>query len=227
MCIRDSFNAVTGVCGYALLLLLSLATPFGVQIVAHALGSYAVLAERDQLTGLLTRHAYRRHALACLERAAVARANVVVSVIDLDRFRQLNDNYGHSTGDDALVSVACALRATSDDTAVIGRAGGEEFVVADIWHPDDVGRKAQQLCDVIAALPFGVTASVGTAGMCPASRTAGVNDLLLELTTAAYAAMYAAKRSGGNQVLHHQWPAPPTLAELTDNSRCNGDGLTG
>ena len=71
-------------------------------------------------------------------------------MIDLDRFKQLNDNYGHRTGDDALVSVARALR---DTTAVIGRSGGEEFVIADIWHPDEVDLRAQQLCKVIAALP--------------------------------------------------------------------------
>ena len=50
----------------------------------------------------------------------------MITVIDLDSFKQLNDNYGHSTGDEALVSVARALRdTTDDDTAVIGRSGGD------------------------------------------------------------------------------------------------------
>ena len=64
--------------------------------------------------------------------------------------------------------MARALRDTTDDTAVIGRSGGEEFVIADIWHPDEVDLRAQQLCKVIAALPFGITASIGTAGIHPA-----------------------------------------------------------
>ena len=89
-----------------------------------------------------------------------------------------------STGDEALVSVARALRDTTDDTALICRSGGEEFVIADIWHPDEVQLRAQQLCDVIAALPFGVTASIGTAGIHPAHPAGDSVDLLAELIAA-------------------------------------------
>ncbi len=182
----------------------------------HVLGADAVRAERDQLTGLFTRRAFHRRAKARLEQGSQQQAYVVVSVIDLDRFKQLNDSYGHSTGDDALVSVARALRDTTDDSAVIGRSGGEEFVIADIWHPEDVNRRAQQLCDEIAALPFGITASIGTAGIHPAYRTGNRGDLLIELIAAADAAMYAAKRRGGNQAGHHEWPLPPPLAGFAD-----------
>jgi diguanylate cyclase (GGDEF)-like protein len=133
-------------------------------------------------------------------------------VIDLDRFKQLNDSYGHSTGDDALAAVSRALRDTSGDGAVIGRSGGEEFVIADICDPDEVGRRAQRLCAVIADLPFGITGSVGTAGVHPAYRTGDSDELLAELTMAADAAMYAAKRSGGNRASNHEWPLPPPLS---------------
>jgi diguanylate cyclase (GGDEF)-like protein len=163
------FNIVQASCAYALLLL-NLAVPFGIQVVVHVLGTDAVRSERDQLTGLLTRRAFRRRAKSCLEQANRQLDHFVVTVIDLDCFKQLNDNYGHSTGDDALVSVARALGDSTDDTAVICRSGGEEFVIADVWHPDEVGRRAQQLCEVIAALPFGITASVGTAGIHRRSR---------------------------------------------------------
>ncbi|MFY9765807.1 MAG: GGDEF domain-containing protein [Mycobacterium sp.] len=202
---------MSDLCAYALLLLLNLAVPFGVQVVVHVLGADAVRAERDELTGLLTRRAFRRRAKARLGQGRDQLAHVVITMIDLDRFKQLNDNYGHRTGDDALVSVAHALRDTTDDTAVIGRSGGEEFVIADIWHPDEVDLRAQQLCDVIAALPFGITASIGTAGIHPAYRAGDDDDLLFELVAAADDAMYAAKRRGGNQAGHHDWPLPPTL----------------
>ena len=122
-------DIVVALCGYALLLLLNLAVPFGVQVVVQVLGADAVLAERDHLTGLFSRRAFDRRAKACLERGSRRQAYVVVSVIDLDRFKQLNDTYGHSTGDNALVSVSRALRDTTDDGAVIGRSGGEEFVI--------------------------------------------------------------------------------------------------
>ncbi len=213
-------------CGYGLLLLLNLAVPFGVQVVVHVLGADAVHAERDQLTGLFTRRAFHRRAKACLERGARHQAYVVVSVIDLDRFKQLNDSYGHSTGDDALVSVSRALRETTGDTAVIGRSGGEEFVIADIWHPDEVDRRARQLCDKIADLPCGVTASIGTAGIHPAYRTGSRSDLLIELIAAADAAMYAAKRRGGNQTGHHEWPLPPPLVNLAEDDTDYRDGIS-
>src|SRR6201996_1398920 len=219
------YNIVAGVSGYTLLLLLNLAVPFGVQVVVHVLGADAVRAENDELTGLLTRRAFRRRAKARLEQGRDQLAHVVIAMIDLDRFKQLNDNYGHRTGDDALVAAARALRDTTDDTAVIGRSGGEEFVIAAIWHPDEIGRRAQQLCDVIAALPFGITASIGTANIDSAYRPTDSGDLLFELISAADDAMYVAKRRGGNQASHHEWPLPPPLGLFTDDetdSRTDG-----
>ena len=224
--IAERYNGLTALGCCLLLLLLNLAVPFGIQVVVHVLGADAVRAERDQLTGLFTRRAFHRRAKACLERAGQQQAYVVVSVIDLDRFKQLNDSYGHSTGDDALVSVSRALRDTTDDTAVIGRSGGEEFVIADVWLPDEVNRRAQQLCDEVAALPFGITASIGTAGIHPAYRTGNRGDLLVELIAAADAAMYAAKRRGGNQAGHHEWPLPPPLANFADDETDYRDGIS-
>jgi diguanylate cyclase (GGDEF)-like protein len=225
--VAAKFNIVAAVCAYALLLLLNLAVPFGIQVVVHVLGADAMRAERDQLTGLLNRRAFHRRAKACLERGAKQLTHVVITVIDLDCFKQLNDSYGHSTGDDALVSVARALRDTNDDGAVICRSGGEEFVIADIWRPDEVRRRAQRLCDVIAALPFGITASIGTAGIHPAYRADNSGDLLIELVAAADAAMYAAKRRGGNQAKHHDWPLPQPLDRLTDGETdYRSDGIS-
>ncbi|WP_293001259.1 GGDEF domain-containing protein [Mycobacterium sp.] len=224
--VAERLNGMAAVCCCMLLLLLNLAVPFGIQVVVHVLGADAVRAERDQLTGLFTRRAFHRRAKACLEHGGQQQAYVVVSVIDLDRFKQLNDSYGHSTGDDALVSVSRALRDTTDDSAVIGRSGGEEFVIADCWHPDEVHRRAQQLCEEIAALPFGITASVGTAGVHPAYCTGSRSDLLIELIAAADAAMYAAKRRGGNQVGHHEWPLPQPLTTYSDDETDYRDGVS-
>jgi diguanylate cyclase (GGDEF)-like protein len=233
------YNIVAGASAYLLLLLLTLGVPFGVQVVVHVLGADAVRAETDQLTDLLTRRAFRRRAKARLEQGRDQLAHFVVTMIDLDQFKQLNDNYGHRTGDDALVSVARALSDSTEDTAVVGRSGGEEFVIADLWNPDEVSHRAQQLCDVIAALPFGITASIGTAGIHPASRAANDDDeLLFELISAADDAMYVAKRRGGNQVGHHEWPLPlSSVAEdetdftkhetdFADDNDYRGDGIS-
>jgi diguanylate cyclase (GGDEF)-like protein len=212
-----AYNLTAALCGYFLLLTLNLAAPFGIQTVVHVLGADAVRAERDQLTGLLNRGAFHRRANKRLQRdGADLPVHLVVTVIDLDRFKQLNDRFGHRTGDDALVAVARALRENTDDTAVIGRVGGEEFAIADSWHPDEVEGRAQTLCEAIAALPFEMTASLGTAGVYLSSRTngreTGHGDLLLELMSAADAAMYVAKRGGGNRASHHR----PRLAADAD-----------
>ena len=90
-----------------------------------------------------------------------------------------------------------------------------------------MSRKAQRLCEVIAALPFGITASIGTAGIHPAHRTGNIGDLLMELIAAADAAMYTAKRRGGNQAGHHDWPLPPPLSSLTeDETDYRSDGIS-
>ncbi|MEY8013683.1 GGDEF domain-containing protein [Mycobacterium servetii] len=201
--IAARYGVVAAGCGYSVVLILNVAVLFGVQAVVHVLRTDAVRAERDQLTGLLNRRAFRRRAKARLEEQRAGSGHLVVTVIDLDRFKLLNDSYGHSTGDEALVSVAQALRSGAGGTAVIGRAGGEEFMVADAWRPDEVPVRAKRLCDAIAALPFGVTASVGTAGVHGRFADRAAEVLLADLISAADAAMYAAKRRGGNQVGRH------------------------
>ena len=70
---------------------------------------------------------------------------------------------------------------------------------------------------MIATLPFGITASIGTAGINSAYRTGESGDLLFELISAADDAMYVAKRRGGNQASHHEWPLPLLPPLLLDS----------
>jgi diguanylate cyclase (GGDEF)-like protein len=210
--LASRYGVVAGLCGYEVLLILNLAVPFGIQTVVHVLRTDAIRSERDQLTGLLNRRAFHRRTRALLEDLRDEFGHLVITVIDLDRFKQLNDFYGHSRGDEALVEVARALRDSTDGTAVIGRSGGEEFVIADGWHPNEVSRRAQELCDAIAALPFDITASIGTAGAHPDHRVYKPDDLIAALIVAADDAMYVAKRRGGNQTGHHKAPIPPRSA---------------
>lgn len=198
------YGVVSAACAFSVVITLSMGVPFGIQAVAQVLGIDAMRAEQDQLTGLLNRHAFHRRARRHLVQGCARQ--LVVTVIDLDRFKQLNDRYGHSVGDQALVAVAEALGAHTDDTAVIARVGGEEFVIADFWEPDEVQLRSLRLCAAIAALPFGITASLGTASIdlswgVPAALDTPV--LLNELICAADLAMYVAKRRGGNQTCHH------------------------
>ena len=89
-------------------------------------------------------------------------------------------------------------------SAVIGRAGGEEFLIADVAPQPTPEIHAEQLRRAIADLPVRVTASVGTASASLDADTAAPSPQLIDdLIRAADDAMYQAKRAGGNRSCHH------------------------
>jgi diguanylate cyclase (GGDEF)-like protein len=124
-------------------------------------------------------------------------------MVDLDKFKKLNDTRGHAVGDAALVNVAAVLQDTSAPGAVLSRLGGEEFVIADVDTAASHALSSERIREGIAAMPFKITASLG---MCSATVPAGVEvkhpEFIDRLIRAADAAMYRSKRSGGNRVMH-------------------------
>lgn len=183
---------------------LNVGMPFGMRSLVHTLRTDLRSSDRDSLTGLHNRRSFYNSAyeLIMLHRGA-AGSYLVITMIDLDDFKQLNDLHGHAAGDRALVAVAAALRGNCHPTAVIGRSGGEEFVVADIDPTPNPANMAERLCDAIAAIPFAITASIGTSSV-PLSGglVTPVMQLIDDLIETSDAAMYQAKRAGGNQVCH-------------------------
>ena len=122
-------------------------------------------------------------------------------VIDLDNFKALNDKRGHAAGDHALVQVAQALLAAADNQAVVARSGGEEFLVAGTSASCNAAPLAAQMCKAIETSSAKVTASIGTACALLNQTTPSEHQSLLEeLITTSDAAMYQAKRSGGQPV---------------------------
>jgi diguanylate cyclase (GGDEF)-like protein len=196
------YGLTEALCAYGTVIVISVGLPILMQMIVRVLGVDALRSQRDQLTGLLNRGAFRGRAAAFLHETGDRLDDVALALLDLDRFKQLNDRYGHSTGDDALAAVAATLRVCTNDSAIIGRIGGEEFAILDSWQPDEVNSCARMLCAAIGALPFEITASIGIAVPRP-DRRVPVDDpkkLVIELIEAADAAMYVAKRRGGNQI---------------------------
>lgn len=155
-------------------------------------------SQHDALTGLLNRYVLNdriNHALAQRRRDAKALA---VLVIDLDGFKPINDRYGHSAGDAALVETARRLKRCVRDADTVARVGGDEFVVV-LESLNDV-QEAQSIGDAIlqeVARPFSyrehelsVSASLGIACYPEDGDTAEA------LIISADAAMYRAKRRG-------------------------------
>jgi diguanylate cyclase (GGDEF)-like protein len=200
-------GVVRAACEYGLVLVVNVAVPYGIQIFIHALGGDLLEADRDPLTGLLNRRAFYERTGRLVAAGGVG-DELVVAVIDLDRFKQLNDARGHATGDLALVAVGRALLEHTRAGAVVARAGGEEFLVADVFAHPESDILGQRLCDAVAALSFSITASVGTANA-RCDRIVHADDshaAIGALIATADEAMYDAKRNGGNRTRHQLGP---------------------
>lgn len=189
---------------YFLVLELNVIVPCAIQIVVRAVWVDLLRANRDPLTGLLNRRACDRAVVGRM----LAGANhmlLAVAMVDLDRFKKLNDTHGHAAGDEALIAVAGALTAACEETTVIGRVGGEEFLIADIVTTEQLPGWGRHFCDAVAAIKHPVTASVGIATLPLRSAASEHPDQAFhQLIAHADSAMYEAKRCGGNQTRNHE-----------------------
>jgi diguanylate cyclase (GGDEF)-like protein len=182
----------------------NIALPLAIRVLVRAVAGDLSRADRDPLTGLLNRRAFQHDALALIVARRGVDAHLVVLLVDLDNFKALNDNRGHAEGDRALVQVAQALLVAADDQVLVARSGGEEFLVAGTSAACNSEAMAELMCKAIAGCAAGVTASVGTA-CARLDDTIGDHESFLDgLVHASDAAMYRAKRLGGNQFHHHR-----------------------
>jgi two-component system, sensor histidine kinase LadS len=159
-------------------------------------------AQTDPLTGVLNRRSLiERLEAACL-RARARGLPIALLFIDLDHFKEINDSFGHQAGDACLRAIIEPIHAELRQSDVIGRYGGEEFVVilssADAAAASPI---AQRILERVAGVsvdgfgqPIRLTCSIGVA----ASDTLGVWGE--HLIARADAAVYVAKRLGRNQV---------------------------
>jgi len=142
-------------------------------------------ASTDPLTGLLNRRALEERGTYELARAHRTGLPFAALVIDIDRFKEINDRHGHAAGDAALVALARMLSTELRAIDAVGRTGGDEFAVL-LPNTDTAG--ARVAAERLAARAE-VAISIGTAVYGVDGHTAG------ELARAADAALYAAKRA--------------------------------
>lgn len=169
------------------------------------------LAMIDPLTGLYNRRfalAQLGHFLRAAASGTADGGNVVAMVIDLDRFKSVNDRWGHAAGDAVLAEVATRLAATLDEGDLLARIGGEEFLVAlPSASLAEAGRRAERLRDAVrspaVALPGGgqldVTISIGLALTGP-RRPSSPADPVADLIDRADRALLTAKSEGRDQI---------------------------
>ncbi len=164
--------------------------------LSDAYAQMKALAETDHLTGLANRAAF----LAAAEQLRAQHSGRIL-VVDLDRFKAINDSHGHDVGDRVLHGIAQTLLRCAGKNDLVGRIGGEEFAV---FLPGADDQAAAARADAIRAgieqvtifdrngATIRITASIGVSGQ----RSASLPDAL----QSADMAMYRAKRSGRNRV---------------------------
>ena len=181
------------------------------------------IAFHDLLTGLPNRVSLNLYLKAVLERVHLGQASGVILFIDLDEFKEINDNFGHSLGDDVLVTVSQYLVAAVGERAFISRIGGDEFIVV---VPGETNREraAKIASNVIGELckeyrvafeRVHLSASVGVVVYPDDGSIA--EDLLKK----ADIAMYAAKKAGKNCWRFYE----PVLLQETNEKMVLTNGL--
>ena len=178
-----------------------------------------VVASTDGKTGLLNAAAWHHRAERLLLRSSWADGPLAVMVLDLDHFKSVNDTHGHLAGDQVLAAVAEAVRFEVRDGDLVGRFGGEEFVVLLAGRPgacaidleavaDRIRRRVASLRVEIATPDGPLTVVRGVSVSVGAAVHQGGAVELRDLLQIADTALYSAKRSGRNTVHVGSAPAP-------------------
>ena len=172
--------------------------------LGHGAAAYEHLAMHDSLTGLPNRTLFHERVAEALADGDLTGRGCAVILIDLDRFKEVNDTLGHHIGDMLLVALADRLRASARPRDTVARLGGDEFalILTDVRNRDDVDAQLSRLRPAIdqeielAGLPLAVEASIGVA---LAPQDGADADTLLQR---ADVAMYVSKRGHAGVVYY-------------------------
>ena len=160
---------------------------------------YQKLAEIDELTGLLNRRGFLIRVEEELTRARRFERQYSIAYIDLDNFKQVNDNYGHQAGDELLCLVSNTLTTYLRATDHVARVGGDEFTVLLVETDQEAAKFAFEKCyqalnQKLLVNGMGVTASVGVVTY--SNFSTSLSDMLKK----ADSWMYHVKKNGKNRV---------------------------
>jgi diguanylate cyclase (GGDEF)-like protein len=157
-------------------------------------------ARTDSLTGLANRRSLQERIPQLWAYAARQQEPVAALMIDFDHFKQINDTYGHDTGDELLCAVAACMRTVFRASDVFGRWGGDEFL-AILAGTDDEGARlvGERLASEVAGIDvsrYGLSRAITLSIGCASGVGASPADLILQADTS----LYQAKREGRGRV---------------------------
>jgi diguanylate cyclase (GGDEF)-like protein len=161
----------------------------------------------DPLSGCFNRRGFDQFAQREVSRGIRAKWHISVLALDVDHFKQINDDFGHLTGDEAIREIGMLIRDTARAGDVVARIGGEEFT---ILAPDTDSMGAMHLAERILTA-FRTRSFLSLRGQMPitisigvASDEAATEDIIRVLTARADEALYLAKRNGRDQAVMWQ-----------------------
>jgi diguanylate cyclase (GGDEF)-like protein/PAS domain S-box-containing protein len=162
----------------------------------------AIRAMRDPVTGLFNREAILAELEELLAERVVKEVGFNLVFADLDRFKEVNDHYGHHVGDELLVALSRRMVSCLRPTDVLGRLGGDEFVaiLRGATEAPAVAKRLFGVCSTpfhVAGEEISVGISLGVAAVAPGELTMGAAALLRE----ADQAMYRAKKAGRGRIV--------------------------
>ncbi|KRB61873.1 diguanylate cyclase [Rhizobium sp. Root708] len=175
------------------------------------------LSRTDMLSGLLNRRAFTE-ALSCVHEGAC------LAIFDVDRFKAINDRFGHACGDAVIVAVSATLAASFGGSSVAARLGGEEFGVIVAGSPrDERIAQIRLVCAELAEHPVSaegcsidITVSAGIAEFAPGRSKEAIYS-------SADKALYLAKALGRNRVVHEEDGLQSRLRHLAEGAAAELD----
>ncbi|MET0066483.1 MAG: diguanylate cyclase [Candidatus Thiodiazotropha sp.] len=161
------------------------------------------LATRDPLTGSLNRRAFFKKLDQLFKISLREKRDLVFMMVDIDRFKQINDHYGHANGDKVIKHISEILSANSRPEDLVGRYGGDEFALvlpdANTRQAMDIAERLRmdilQKCHDLFDKPKSVTISIGLAAL-----EGSIDDAMLLVNNADHA-LYEAKQRGRNCIV--------------------------
>jgi diguanylate cyclase (GGDEF)-like protein len=190
--------------GQDLLLIAQIANLVSIAIEHHqALDELEHRAHTDSLTGVANRGRFMELAETEMARARRYGNPYAVLLLDIDHFKEVNDKYGHKSGDVVLRELTSIMRRVLREVDIIGRIGGEEFaVLLPQTEPEKALQVAERLRETVASTniaiasdtPLRISVSIGI------SVPSANSNLIDEILRKADAALYMAKNSGRNRV---------------------------
>ncbi|MBK7355046.1 sensor domain-containing diguanylate cyclase [Propionivibrio sp.] len=184
----------------------------------------------DVLTGVQNRRYFEHRCHVEISQARRYKHPLACMFLDIDKFKRINDSYGHQSGDEVLKSVALAIQSQLRSGDTIARYGGEEFVVllpqAELHHAQQIAERircsiAEKSLQALGGQTIKLTISIGLS-MLPVEDLVGEDKQLAErLVASADKALYEAKHRGRNQVVC-ACSQPSGQAKLTPWGRIHG-----